>query len=109
MFIEGDDFHTPDSVSKMAKGQPLTDQVCNCAVYWPTVYSRLQDRQPWLGAVHGALHETASHWSEGRVRGVLACSALKKNYRDIILGRGKGARGIDCWLKMLGCYSLVQT
>lgn len=30
---------------------------------------------------------------EGRVRVVLACSALKRSYRDIILGRGKGARG----------------
>ena len=30
---------------------------------------------------------------EGRVRVVLACSALKRSYRDIILGRGKGVRG----------------
>lgn len=27
MFIEGDDFHTPENINKMGRGQPLTDQV----------------------------------------------------------------------------------
>lgn len=27
VFIEGDDFHTPENINKMGRGQPLTDQV----------------------------------------------------------------------------------
>ncbi|CAI8004012.1 Probable gluconokinase, partial [Geodia barretti] len=80
VFIEADDFHTPENISNMGKGQPLTDQ----------------DRHPWLEALHEALYQAASESSvEGRVRVVVACSALKKSYRDIILGRGKGARDLS--------------
>ena len=32
VFIEADDFHTPENLSKMGKGQPLTDQVPNSSV-----------------------------------------------------------------------------
>jgi gluconokinase len=78
VFIEADDFHTPENISRMGKGQPLTDQ----------------DRHPWLEALHEALYQATNESSvEGRVSVVVACSALKKSYRDIILGRGKGARG----------------
>ena len=58
VFADADDFHPPGNVAKMAAGTPLTDQ----------------DRAGWLEALgkHLAKHE----------RIVLACSALKKIYRD---------------------------
>ena len=60
-FIEGDDFHPPANVENMRKGIPLTDR----------------ERIPWLDAL-------ASEIAACRKRGepaVLACSALKEDYR----------------------------
>lgn len=57
-FYEGDDFHSPENVEKMQRGVALTDQ----------------DRQSWLEALRDLI---------GKIdRGVVACSALKKKYRD---------------------------
>ncbi len=61
-FTDGDDLHPPSNVEKMSRGVPLTDD----------------DRAPWLAAV-GA--ELARRRSTGLV---IACSALKAAYRDII-------------------------
>ncbi len=61
-FIEGDRFHLPASIEKMAAGIPLTDE----------------DRWPWLDAV---AHEMARLAGEGRAV-VCACSALKRIYRE---------------------------
>jgi len=58
-FVEGDDFHSPESVRKMAAGIPLADA----------------DRQGWLAAL-GTLLQA----SGGGV--VLSCSALKRAYRN---------------------------
>ncbi len=58
-FFDGDDFHPPENVEKMANGIPLTDE----------------DRVPWLSRLNQLLHGAAGG------RAVLACSALKKNYR----------------------------
>lgn len=60
-FLEGDDFHPPANIAKMAGGQPLTDA----------------DRAPWLAALNAALRQ---HAARGQ-RAVLACSALKESYR----------------------------
>lgn len=61
-FAEGDDFHPPANVSKMARGTPLTDA----------------DRWPWLDAIgRWIAAETAENRSA-----VVACSALKRRYRD---------------------------
>jgi carbohydrate kinase (thermoresistant glucokinase family) len=57
-FTDGDDLHPPANVAKMASGQPLTDA----------------DRWPWLTRVGETL-------APG---GVVACSALKRAYRDHI-------------------------
>jgi gluconokinase len=65
-FQEGDDLHPAENVEKMHGGTPLTDA----------------DRMPWL-------HKIAEEIDGWRVRGesgVLACSALKRSYRDIIIG-----------------------
>ncbi|NUU07440.1 gluconokinase [Leifsonia sp. C5G2] len=61
-FVDGDALHPAANVAKMASGVPLTDD----------------DRIPWLRAVGRALAETSP---EGAV---VACSALKRSYRDLI-------------------------
>jgi gluconokinase len=65
-FQEGDDLHPAANVDKMSSGKPLTDD----------------DRLPWL-------HKIAAEIDSWRARGesgVLTCSALKRSYRDIVIG-----------------------
>lgn len=71
-FEDGDWFHPAANVDKMHEGIPLTDE----------------DRWPWLGAIAGFIDETRA---AGR-HAVLACSALKRRYRDIIVGRRPDVR-----------------
>ena len=61
-FVDADDFHPPANVEKMKHGTPLTDA----------------DREPWLKALHDRIVE----WNREARNVVLACSALKKSYRD---------------------------
>lgn len=61
-FIEGDDYHLPESVAKMQRGVPLTDE----------------DRLPWLDALRDVIE---NYRTEGR-SAVIACSALKQHYRQ---------------------------
>jgi len=61
-FADGDRFHSPANIEKMAHGVPLDDN----------------DRIPWLDAIHEAMEQ----WSAQRRNVVLACSALKKSYRE---------------------------
>ncbi|QCB95690.1 glycosyl hydrolase [Arthrobacter sp. PAMC25564] len=63
-FLDGDSLHPVENVAKMAAGTPLTDE----------------DRWPWLATVGSAL-ASASVGAGGLV---LACSALKRSYRDAI-------------------------
>lgn len=65
-YRDGDDFHSPQNVEKMRAGIPLTDE----------------DRWPWLRAIAAWL---AEHREGGR-HALVACSALKKAYRDILTG-----------------------
>jgi gluconokinase len=65
-FSDADDFHSPENVEKMRRGIALTDE----------------DRKPWLCAMRAAIEQSKRDESGH----VLACSALKKNYREI-LGR----------------------
>jgi carbohydrate kinase (thermoresistant glucokinase family) len=66
VFADGDDFHPPANVAKMSTGTPLTDA----------------DRGPWLAAI--------AAWIDARraagERGVVACSALKRRYREVLVG-----------------------
>ncbi|XP_078356764.1 putative gluconokinase isoform X2 [Oculina patagonica] len=65
--MDADNFHSEGNITKMKQGTPLTDE----------------DRQPWLLA----LHKVIERWSKRSESGVLACSALKEQYRQtIILG-----------------------
>lgn len=61
-FIDGDTLHPEANVRKMASGVPLTDD----------------DRWPWLHLI-GTKLSTSSHTGT-----VVACSALKRSYRDAI-------------------------
>ena len=63
-FEDGDSFHPPENVEKMRAGTPLTDE----------------DRWPWLAAI-------AARIARARAEGtgvVIACSALKRVYRDML-------------------------
>ena len=67
-FADADDFHPPGNVAKMKAGIPLDDA----------------DRAPWLASLRQAIEQ----WIAKRENVVLACSALKKNYRDeLVVGR----------------------
>src|ERR1700745_838385 len=65
-FQEGDDLHPPENVEKMRSGTPLTDA----------------DRMPWLRKIAAEI----DGWRARGECGVLTCSALKRRYRDIIIG-----------------------
>jgi len=65
-FQEGDDLHPRENVEKMHGGTPLTDA----------------DRMPWLRKIA----EEIDGWRARGKCGVLTCSALKRSYRDIIIG-----------------------
>jgi gluconokinase len=69
-FIDGDLLHPESNVAKMASGTPLNDA----------------DRKPWLQAVGLKLAQA------GDESLVMACSALKKSYRDIIRAADPTAR-----------------
>jgi len=61
-FLEADDFHPRANINKMRRGIPLTDE----------------DRSPWLDS----LREQIGKVVEARQDAVLACSALKRVYRE---------------------------
>lgn len=63
-FEDGDSFHPPANVEKMRAGTPLTDE----------------DRWPWLAAIAARI---AAARAEGRGV-VIACSALRRSYRDVL-------------------------
>ncbi|KAK2049585.1 thermoresistant glucokinase family carbohydrate kinase [Colletotrichum somersetense] len=73
-FIEGDDYHPKENVEKMHRGEALTDD----------------DRWGWLDSLRDeALHELEGDGDGdgGLRRGVVvACSALKRAYRDVLRG-----------------------
>lgn len=69
-YLEGDDFHPPANVARMAAGTPLTDA----------------DRAPWLQTL-------AARLRAAQVQGhgcVLSCSALKRAYRDLLRSGATG-------------------
>jgi len=60
-FYDADWFHSKDNIEKMSKGIPLTDA----------------DRQPWLKSIRDLIELQNGY-------AVLACSALKQTYRDVL-------------------------
>ena len=68
-FVDADDLHPAANIEKMAAGHPLTDD----------------DRRPWLAKVGATLNEAAGTGL------VVACSALKRDYRQQILNAAPDA------------------
>lgn len=84
-FQEGDNLHPAANVAKMRGGTPLTDA----------------DRLPWLEKIA----EEIDRWREQGLSGVVTCSALKRIYRDIIIGSRPEVQLV--YLK--GSYDLIQS
>ena len=82
-FYDADDFHPPENVAKMANGIPLDDS----------------DRAPWLAS----LNELISSSLKADHPGVLACSALKEQYRQQLMNGNDGVQIV--YLK--GSYDLI--
>jgi gluconokinase len=72
VYEDGDWFHPKSNIEKMHHGEPLNDE----------------DRWPWLRAI--------AEWIDATRRahghGVVACSALKRAYRDVLIGNRRGVR-----------------
>jgi gluconokinase len=82
-FFDADDFHTKESVSKMSRGIPLTDG----------------DRYPWLQSLS---HLLQSHQPKGVV---LACSALKEEYRKLLQ---QGLEEKITWIYLEGAKETIH-
>lgn len=81
-YIDGDDLHPQANIDKMSAGEPLTDD----------------DRWPWLDKVGETL-------GQGEPPCVIACSALKRSYRERIAG----AAGMSvAFVHLHGSYAVLS-
>lgn len=71
-FHDADDLHTADNVERMRRNEGLTDEL----------------RVPWLLRLRAVVEEAARE----RSGAVIACSALKKRYREMLAGGIEGVR-----------------
>lgn len=83
-FYDGDDFQPKVNLDKMEQGMPLNDR----------------DRRPWLLAMHNLLAGLAAN----KGKAVLACSALKQDYRDLLVNGLEGYKLV--YLK--GSFGLLE-
>jgi gluconokinase len=84
-FIEGDDFHPPANVAKMAAGIALEDA----------------DRWPWLDALADEIAAIAARGDNA----IVACSALKQSYRDRLAS--KAPPGTVRFVHLAGDYDAI--
>jgi len=82
-FYDGDDFHPPQNVAKMSRGVPLSDA----------------DREPWLDQLHNLIRQQLERGETA----VLACSALKKRYREHLR---QGSGGVQ-FVYLRGDFDLI--
>jgi gluconokinase len=80
-FADADDFHPPENKDKISRGVALTDA----------------DRAPWLAAMRSAIVQ----WNAAGENVVLACSALKRVYRDELRA------GQVCFVYLKGDHALL--
>jgi gluconokinase len=85
VFYDADDFHPTANIDKMHRGIALSDR----------------DRLPWLTA----LHQLIADHLELDCQGILACSALKAQYRQIL--RGESSEVVFVYLQ--GNYDAIQS
>jgi len=81
-YADGDSFHSPANIAKMASGVALGDA----------------DRAPWLAAIGSYLH---AHALTGAV---VSCSALRRAYRDLL----SAAAPRTLYLHLTGSAALIQ-
>jgi gluconokinase len=84
ILLEGDKFHPPANIAKMKAGTPLTDE----------------DRWPWLRAIAAKEDELLAAGQSA----VVACSALRRAYRDILIG----SRGDTVLVYLRGSRELIE-
>jgi len=84
-FADGDDFHSPANIEKMSRGVPLTDE----------------DRLPWLQSIRDGIRKSKEQGSNV----VLACSALKRSYREF-LGIHRASKDVEL-VYLKGSYDLL--
>lgn len=83
-FMDGDDFHPERNVEKMARGEPLTDA----------------DRKPWLQSIRTFISKRLASNDPA----IVACSALKASYRELLLENNDGAQLVY----LRGGYDLIR-
>jgi gluconokinase len=83
-FAEGDAYHPPENIEKMRRGIPLEDA----------------DRWPWLHTLAAQI----DRWLAAGTMVVLACSALKQRYRDVL---GEGRPGVR-FVHLQGDKALIR-
>jgi gluconokinase len=86
-FIEGDRLHPAANVEKIRAGLSLTEQ----------------DRAPWLAALHAEIERAV----ERREALVMACSALREGYRNVLRGDCHGVRFV--YLKVLQGVAVARS
>jgi len=82
-YFDADDFHSTANVTKMRSGVPLNDE----------------DRKPWLESLQRLIQNSLAN----KEPAILACSALKQSYRDVLL--------VDERVKLVylkGNYNLIK-
>ena len=85
-FYDADDFHSSSNIAKMSRGIPLDDG----------------DRYPWLLKLHEIVDNTIKQGKSA----VMACSALKEQYRRLIAGEND--REVT-WIYLRGDYNTIYT
>ncbi|HUA42406.1 MAG TPA: gluconokinase [Streptosporangiaceae bacterium] len=88
-FEDGDSLHPAANIAKMRAGHPLTDA----------------DRQPWLAAMRSWMDDVHA---SGR-SGVLACSALRRNFREQLLGGRDDAVMVFLTITEQQCQDRLRT
>jgi gluconokinase len=84
-FVDADDFHPRANIEKMHRGEPLDDN----------------DRRPWLHALRDRIDRAA----ERGEKVVLACSALKHDYREYL---GKHIPHAVSYVYLQGSEELIR-
>ncbi|MGQ9838493.1 MAG: gluconokinase [Cyanobacteriota bacterium] len=89
VFVDADDFHSPENIEKMRQGIPLEDE----------------DRQSWLSCLRDLIQtQLQLHHPT-----VLACSALKERYRQMLGGNGPHQKpGLIGWVYLCGSPEQIQ-
>ena len=84
-FLDADSLHSPENIARMHRGESLTDA----------------DREPWLRRVHDAILQLLTNSPHAAV---VACSALKQHYRDVLASGVPDVR----WIYLQATAALLE-